>query len=183
MGLSKIASMGRGSRTATPGGDETWALGYFYQGGYYIGDVTVSATTYAILLAPKSSGQGATTSSWGPLFTVTGATSAVDGLSNSTVLNSASYTPAFFCMNLTLNDYSDWYLPATNELLLAQTTKLILPTAERMDDDTYWSSTETNNVYAVAINMNPPPGPVYSTTGKDNLIRYRAVRRVDKSTI
>ena len=65
-----------------------------------------------------------------------------DGYSNSYKFEGRfdSDYAAIACLNLELNGYSDWYLPAINELLLFENFKPALNIPERTGN-TYWSST------------------------------------------
>lgn len=97
--------------------NKTTEIGDPFGGGYYAGLISTSANgiaDYVLVVAPVSSGQ--TTTTWGPLATSTGATSFIDGPGNSALLNNSSYPAAFFCKGLTIGGFSDWYLPAFDEL-------------------------------------------------------------------
>lgn len=85
------------------------------------------------------------TSNW----TSTGRTSAVTGKANSSYLNTlvdagSAYNAADVCENLSLNGYTDWYLPALNELNILYQNKA---TIRNFDTSgvSYWSSTEINS--------------------------------------
>ena len=131
-------------------------LGTEMAGGYYAGTVTYntfdytgnlrdydtwllgsSTPSYHLILAPKSSGESATTLQHKTSRTCNGfrsnlsaASAFWDGYHNtysSDATGSTAY-PAFnFCENLSINGYSDWYLPAGYELEAACKNLLSLP--------------------------------------------------------
>lgn len=96
-------------------------IGQAYGGGFYAGKINVSGTQYYLIVAPKASGENSSRT-WGVYGTTTGITSDINGPTNSASLATlgASYQAAVFCNNLNagtgLNGYTDWYLPAKNEL-------------------------------------------------------------------
>ncbi len=98
-------------------------IGQAYGGGFYAGQISTTAdgvATHYLIVAPKATGESFVT--WGVYGTTTGITSVINGPANtaSLVALGASYEAAVFCNNLNsgsgLNDYTDWYLPAKNEL-------------------------------------------------------------------
>jgi hypothetical protein len=91
-------------------------IGAAYGGGFFAGQINVSGTTYNLVVSPKASGE--TNVPWGVYGTTTGITSVINGPTNSASLAAlgASYEAATFCEGLTIGGYSDWYLPAKNEL-------------------------------------------------------------------
>ena len=96
-------------------------IGDAYGGGFFAGQINVSGTKYNLVVAPKSTGESSS-KTWGPSGVTTGVTSPINGPTNTTSLVAlgTSYQAATFCNNLNngggLNGYTDWYLPATNEL-------------------------------------------------------------------
>ena len=96
-------------------------IGDAYGGGFFAGQINVSGTKYNLVVAPKSTGENSART-WGTYGVVTGITSVINGPTNTTSLAAlgAAYQAAVFCNNLNagggLNGYTDWYLPAKNEL-------------------------------------------------------------------
>ena len=92
-------------------------IGQAYGGGFYAGKINVSGTQYYLIVAPKASGENPSRA-WGTYGVATGVTSLINGPTNSATLAAlgASYEAATFCEGRTIGGYSDWYLPAKNEL-------------------------------------------------------------------
>ena len=94
-------------------------IGSAFQGGYYAGQISTAGNGVAdfyLVVAPKSSGED-NSKQWKTSNTSTSGTSSViDGPTNSSNMNDASHPAAQFCEGLTIGGYSDWYMPAKNEL-------------------------------------------------------------------
>jgi hypothetical protein len=95
-------------------------IGQAYGGGYYAGKIAVGGggvATHYLIVAPKSTGESSS-STWGVYGTATGTTSVINGPSNSATLAAlgTDYQAATFCEGLTIGGFTDWYLPAKNEL-------------------------------------------------------------------
>ena len=95
------------------------AIGEAFGGGFYAGNIVEGGTEYFILVAPKSSGENSskqfkTSNTAAPSDTQT----LNNGPAASSSMNSATYPAAQFCEALTIGGFSDWYLPARDELEL-----------------------------------------------------------------
>jgi hypothetical protein len=95
------------------------AIGAAYQGGFFAGQISTAGNgiaDYNLVIAPKSSGENSS-KQWKTSNTSTAGTSSViDGPTNSANMNDASHPAAQFCEGLTIGTFSDWYMPAQNEL-------------------------------------------------------------------
>jgi hypothetical protein len=95
-------------------------IGQAYGGGYYAGQIGVSGVaTHYLVVGPKASAQ--TQLQWKNANTATtGANSVIDGPQNTADIvaggNASVYPCAHFCNDLITGGYSDWYMPAINEL-------------------------------------------------------------------
>lgn len=96
-------------------------IGQAYGGGYYAGQIGVSGVaTHYLVVGPLSTAQN-TSLQWKNANTATsGADSAIDGPQNTADMvadgNSTVYPAAHFCNDLVIGGFSDWYMPAKNEL-------------------------------------------------------------------
>lgn len=92
-------------------------IGQAFGGGFYAGKINVSGTQYYLIVAPKASGESSART-WGTYGVTTGFTSLINGptISAGEAALGAAYQAAVFCEGLTIGGYSDWYLPAKNEL-------------------------------------------------------------------
>ena len=97
-------------------------IGQAFGGGYYAGQIGVSgvATPY-LIVGPVASAQAGTTLKYKNVNTATaGADSVIDGPQNTADIvadgNATVYPAGHFCNDLVIGGFSDWYLPAKNEL-------------------------------------------------------------------
>jgi hypothetical protein len=104
---------------ASIGGKTEPVIGSSYEGGYYAGKISTAGNgtaDYYLVVAPLSSGQNSS-KQWKTANTTTsGTTSVIDGPTNSSNMNNASHPAAQFCEGLSIGGFSDWYMPAKNEL-------------------------------------------------------------------
>jgi hypothetical protein len=98
------------------------AIGTAYEGGFYAGEISTTANsvaTHYLIVAPVSSGQAF--EQWKNVNTATpGADSVINGPQNTDDMvadgNSTVYPAAHFCNNASIGGFTDWYMPAKNEL-------------------------------------------------------------------
>jgi hypothetical protein len=95
-------------------------VGSAVAGGFFAGQIGVSSVaTHYLIVAPLSTGQS--TLAWKNTRTATpGADSDINGPQNTADMvadgNSTVYPCAHFCNNAVIGGFSDWYMPAKNEL-------------------------------------------------------------------
>jgi hypothetical protein len=100
----------------------TWgtlpAIGSALGGGFFAGQISTSGNgvaDYNLIVGPVASTQS--TLRWKTTATSTAGTSSViDGPANSAAMNNASHPAAQFCEARTTGGFTDWYMPAKNEL-------------------------------------------------------------------
>jgi hypothetical protein len=109
------SSLSAASGSATP----ALNIGDAYEGGFFAGQISTAGNgvaDYNLVIAPKSSGENSS-KQWKTSNTTTAGTSSViDGPTNSANMNNASHPAAQFCEGLSIGGFSDWYMPAKNEL-------------------------------------------------------------------
>ena len=93
-------------------------IGAAYEGGYFAGQISTAGNGVAdfnLVVGPVASAQSFL--KWKTSNTSTSGTSSdIDGPTNSSNMNNASHPAGQFCEGLTIGGYSDWYMPAKNEL-------------------------------------------------------------------
>jgi len=158
------------------------ALGDSFCGGFYMGAITAAGTCYALIVAPNATGcvNGC---QWKTSQTTTsGACSDTDGYANTyTGLDNLSHPAGNWTATRTIGGFSDWYLPAIDELDVfynnggGNGAGDPLPSGEDFATCPYWSSTERgfNDAYTLTFY-----GYGLGDPRKTNTFRVRAVRRV-----
>ena len=94
------------------------AVGSALGGGFFAGQISTAGNgtaDYNLVIGPVASAQS--TLRWKTANTsTTGTGSVIDGPSNSSAMNDADHPAAQFCEGLTIGGFSDWYMPAQQEL-------------------------------------------------------------------
>jgi len=96
-------------------------IGEAYQGGFYAGQIgSSSVATHNLVVGPLASAQVSNRAYKNALTATAGADSAINGPQNTADMvadgNATVYPAAHFCNDLVTGGYSDWYMPAKNEL-------------------------------------------------------------------
>tara|TARA_R110000868_G_scaffold6626_2_gene37352 strand:- start:286 stop:924 length:639 start_codon:yes stop_codon:yes gene_type:complete len=95
------------------------AVGDAYEGGFFAGQISTAGNgvaDYNLVIGPVASAQS-TLLKWKTSNTsTTGTLSDIDGPANSSAMNDVNHPAAQFCEGLTIGGFSDWYMPAKNEL-------------------------------------------------------------------
>ena len=115
---------------------------------------------------------------WGCSGTTTNATSQTDGAQNTTKIIAAcsdATIAARKCSDLTAYGYSDWYLPAMDELNCIYVNRATIGGFPTVSGIVYWTSTETNAQWANAQNFTT--GSQTTINNKTGACRVRCVRR------
>jgi hypothetical protein len=152
-------------------------LGTPFAGGFYAGRFFVDAQPYALIVAPKASGE---------LYDVAwnidnkhidGALSYYDGLANTDDMIKAGSQLAASVRSLCIGGFVDWYLPSTNEALLAFVAAHSIPADDGFKSTLYWTSTQYAPNSTCAWCQNFSSG-IQLKWLKDAKYMARAVRRV-----
>jgi hypothetical protein len=148
------------SNSVTP----SLAIGDAYAGGFYAGQISTAGNgvaDYNLVVGPVASAQNSSRR-WKTSNTSTAGTSSViNGPANSAAMNDASHPAAQFCEGLTIGGFSDWYMPAKNELEVCYFN--LKPTTDTNTTFPSGSGTNTNAVPSRGSNY-PSGGPPTQTT-------------------
>jgi hypothetical protein len=110
----QMQAVGQGIWTGLPP-----AIGSAFGGGFFAGQISTAGNgiaDYNLVVGPVSSAQS-TSKQWKTANTSTAGTSSViDGPANSSAMNNASHPAAEFCEAVNVGGFTDWYMPAQNEL-------------------------------------------------------------------
>ncbi len=102
-------------------------IGEAYNGGFFAGLIRIGASTYGIIVAPKSTGE--TTGEWGPRNAIDSARSFFDGHANTIAMAAAGSDIACWAQALDIDGHADWYIPSRDELEICY--RNLKPTDER----------------------------------------------------
>jgi hypothetical protein len=116
----------------TPGQPVPTGIGEPFGGGFFAGYISHTAdsiATHALVVAPRATGATGSDytlttnlSSKTTNTSTTDTTSTFDGVANTAAMVSAGiadHPAANFCVNLSIGGFTDWYLPARDELNIA----------------------------------------------------------------
>jgi hypothetical protein len=159
-------------------------LGSSTSGGFYMGTICAAGTCYYLIVAPNATGcvfdewRTDTGSTPGTCSDVDGYANTYPGLENST---QGVHPAGIFTATRTIGGFSDWYLPAIDELEVFYNngggagSGDPLPSGEDFATDGYWSSTERdfNCACQFSFDSGDRCGEIKSFSD-----RVRAVRRV-----
>lgn len=149
-------------------------FGAEFEGGYYAGKIQRTDGVYALIVAPKALGQSSTELKWkNNQATSGGCKSLNNGAINTAHMvangDATVYPAAHYCHNLVINGYSDWYLPARDELEIAY--RNLKPTTESNStsnrDKSSYVYTDTNDGGPSTMGMNShsiPAGAAYTAS-------------------
>lgn len=185
--------------SAMPGGNRNYVYGqYVYLGGdstfwtssltngsglagvitywqpNYIVTQLHQASAYFVRCLKDSSGGGSS-------FVYNGADNLDNGKTNNTTLAPQIKThleAAKYCDDLVVNGYSDWYLPATNELLALYNSKSFSYfNLQSVGGDDYWVSTEQGSATPTMAGYIKMSTGVSSNADKASEFKVRCVRK------
>jgi hypothetical protein len=129
-------------------------------------------------------GDDSLTKPWdaGDTPSTTGATDAADGRTNTTTLNpsvNTQYEAVKFCDDMSYLGYTNWYLPAQNELDQLATASTNGWSTGYLECGYYWSSTETSSTTAYNLIVKPSLMAICTPMDYDKTspIFIRCVRR------
>ena len=98
-------------------------IGQAFGGGFYAGQISTAGNgiaDYNLVVGPVASAQSSSKQYKNATTATTGADSVIDGPQNTADMvadgNATVYPAAHFCNDLVIGGFSDWYLPAKNEL-------------------------------------------------------------------
>jgi hypothetical protein len=115
-------AVGQGAASAASNSITTLpVIGSAFGGGFFAGQIGVSSVaTHNLVIGPVASAENSSKQYKNAQTAAAGADSLINGPQNTADLvadgNSTVYPAAHFCNNLVIGGFSDWYMPAKNEL-------------------------------------------------------------------
>ena len=98
-------------------------IGQAYAGGFYAGQISTAGNSiadYNLVIGPVASAENSSKKYKNVNTATTGADSVIDGPQNTADIvadgNATVYPAGHFCNDLVIGGFSDWYMPAKNEL-------------------------------------------------------------------
>ena len=96
-------------------------IGQVFGGGYYAGQIGVSGVpTFYLIVGPVASAESSSKRYKNAQTATAGADSVIDGPQNTADIvadgDATVYPAGHFCNDLVIGGFSDWYMPAQNEL-------------------------------------------------------------------
>ena len=115
--VAAVNTYGPSASSAASNSVTPLVIGGALGGGYFAGQIGVSGVaTHNLVVGPVASAENSS-KQWKIVNTsTTGTSSVIDGPSNSAAMNDVTHPAAQFCEGLTIGGFSDWYMPAQNEL-------------------------------------------------------------------
>jgi len=182
-GLSNYGSV---TRTSFQDFNDFNYIGQATAGGFYMGTICAASTCYYLIVAPNSSGCACCAWSFDSESSVPN-NGTCDGFANTAALNSSDFFAARWAATRSINGFSDWYLPARDELLefynngagngVGDPVAEPLPSGEDYAISSYWTST-TSGTGAVAVDFTDGDFGTAVVQFKCGERPTRAVRRV-----
>lgn len=96
-----------------------YTIGQALGGGYFAGQISTAGNgiaDYNLIIGPVSAAQNSSKQWKISNTTTSGTSSLIDGPANSSAMNNASHPAAQFCEAVNTGGFTDWYMPAKNEL-------------------------------------------------------------------
>lgn len=165
------------------GFDPSTPLGTFVpeQGGYYIGTIIDGGKNFALFLAEKAEGQNNSLQWKTSNNTTAGTASVTNGPANLAGMVAAGialHPAGQFCNNLTIGGFTDWYLPAKDELNVIYTNRTAISGGDAIDMDATWCWSSSEYTASHAWSQRFSDGGANFLV-KASIFRVRAVRRLE----
>jgi len=157
-------------------------LGEAGSGGFYMGTIAAAGTTYYLIVAPNATGCVNGCQWKTSLSSTSGTCSLDDGYANTyPALENSTHPAGNWTATRTIAGFSDWYLPAIDELELFYNNGGgngpgdPLPAGEDFQPGRHWSSTDFSSNYACDLDFGNGERADYYKMFTN---KVRAVRRV-----